>query len=97
MHEIKCSKCHKWGHTQRECRTTNTFRGRGYSRHSYKNESEKRIAGTSTREDEGGSNSFNTRVMSSTVNLPMEDQPPAKENMKWLLDSGCSDHIVNTD
>ncbi|KAK9721413.1 hypothetical protein QE152_g21553 [Popillia japonica] len=71
--------------------------GRGYSRHSYKNESEKRIAGTSTREDEGGSNSFNTRVMSSTVNLPMEDQPPAKENMKWLLDSGCSDHIVNTD
>lgn len=47
------------------------------------------------KEDKDEHNSFNVKVMSTATNLGGESS--TDEEIKWLLDSGCSDHIVNSD
>ncbi|KAF2897624.1 hypothetical protein ILUMI_08536 [Ignelater luminosus] len=94
----RCFKCNRPGHTQRYCRSNPNWRG-GYSRNPSRNNLT-RVAGNSIVEDgakaESTSNSFNVEVMSAETNTKQEVYT-VEENIKWLLDSGCSDHIVNTD
>ncbi|KAF2887744.1 hypothetical protein ILUMI_18431 [Ignelater luminosus] len=59
-----------------------------------------RIAGNSIVGDgakaESTSNSFNVEVMSAETHTKQEARTVEENDIKWLLDSGCSDHIVNT-
>ncbi|KAK9687357.1 hypothetical protein QE152_g36492 [Popillia japonica] len=56
------------------------------------------IAGTSTREDRDEHNSFNVKIKSTEMaGEPSGTEDIKWEDIKWLLDSGCSDHIVNSD
>ncbi|KAF2896317.1 hypothetical protein ILUMI_09856 [Ignelater luminosus] len=72
----------------------------GYSRNPSRNNLI-RVAGNSIVEDgakaESTSNSFNVEVISAETNTKQEAQTVEENDIKWLLDSGCSDHIVNTD
>ncbi|KAF2886707.1 hypothetical protein ILUMI_19467 [Ignelater luminosus] len=95
----RCFKCNRPGHTQRYCRSNPNWRG-GYSRNLSRNNLT-RVAGNSILEDgakaESTSNSFNVEVMSAETNTKQEARTVEENDIKWLLDSGCSDHIVNTD
>ncbi|KAF2891050.1 hypothetical protein ILUMI_15123, partial [Ignelater luminosus] len=95
----RCFKCNRPGHIQRYCRSNTHWRG-GYSRNPSRNNLT-RVAGNPIVEDgakaEGTSNSFNVEVMSAETNRKQEAYTVAENDIKWLLDSGCSDHIVNTD
>lgn len=77
----RCFRCNKPGHIQRNC-------WYGRNQREMNNESTN-IAGTSTREDRDEHNSFNVKIKSTE----MAGEPSGTEDIKWLLDSGCSDHI----
>ncbi|KAF2887557.1 hypothetical protein ILUMI_18616, partial [Ignelater luminosus] len=95
----RCSKCNRPGHTQRYCRSNPDWRG-GYSRNPSRNHLT-RVAGNSIVEDgakaESTSNLFNVEVMSAETNTKQVARTVEENDIKWLLDSECSDYIVNTD
>lgn len=87
----RCNRCNKIGHTQNYCRensgyNSNYSRNRNYMA---------RTAGSSKVEENIQRNTFTVEVMSSSLNKQTES--PSESNIKWLLDSGCSDHIITTD
>lgn len=81
----KCFKCVKLGHIARFCRSK-------VPQQSNNNDSS-RVAGSS-KVLEDGSSTFNVEVLTTSAHM---SQKPEDNYMKWLLDSGCSDHIVNSD
>lgn len=54
-----------------------------------------RIAGTSMVNNKS-ENSFNAEVMTSTTDHAIQGEL-GNDEVKWLLDSGCSDHVINND
>lgn len=84
----KCFKCNKIGHIQKYCRSRNQnvenprYQGNGSRNH---------VAGQSSVEE--NKYTFNVEVMNTETNVQEDEEG----NIKWLLDSGCSDHIINSD
>ncbi|KAK9688343.1 GAG-pre-integrase domain [Popillia japonica] len=89
----KCFKCNKPGHIQRYCRSTLNSQ-RGFSRNSYGSHARRTAENVVVNDAE--KNSFNVNVMATTKEVQEEDEAETEE-IKWLLDSGCSDHIITSD
>ncbi|KAF2892764.1 hypothetical protein ILUMI_13408 [Ignelater luminosus] len=79
-----CFGCGKPGHLKRDCRSgSNRGRGRG-GRGNFQN---------TNRESQGSS--FNT-IITNNISAS-QDHKPRNGQIEWLLDSGCTDHIINND
>jgi len=81
----RCYKCNRPRHIQKYCWNSNynSRRGPG-NRH---------MAGQSSVDSDETNYTFNVEVMSSATETNRNEE----ETFKWILDSGCSDHIVNSD
>lgn len=80
-------------------------RGRGYSgnrgqgtystRNYHRGQAHNYNGNQRNHNDEQQGNSFHTIIANNTK--MSEDEKPKKDQIEWLLDSGCTDHIINTD
>ena len=86
--ERRCFKCGRLGHIARFCRSNKPSQPRS-------NDSSK-MAGNSELQKRDN-NSFNVQVMTTSADINEHQENLDNNCMKWLLDSGCSDHIANTD
>lgn len=94
MPPIRCFKCNGIGHIQRLCRI-NYKMGNNYQRSYQHTQSLPRVTGNNAEEDTTAKNSFNIEVMTTSTDTSRESDNA--ELVTWLLDSGCSDHIINSD
>lgn len=100
--KYKC-KCNKIGHIQKYCRSRyqnvnypqyqgNVSRSQNFENPRYQgNGSRTHVAGQSSVEE--NKHTFHVEVM----NTETEMQHDEEGKIKWLVNSGCSDHIINTD
>lgn len=83
--EIRCYRCNRPGHTQQYCRSEKIHFSRGNSSHL--------VAGQTSLEDKTDHFSFSVEMMA----MHTQQQHSSNGCNKWLLDSGCSHHLINTD
>lgn len=83
--QIKCYRCNRPGHTQQYCRSGKTYFKRRDSSHL--------AAGQASLEEKTDYLSFSVEVMA----MHSQQQHNSNGYIKWLLDSGCSHHVINTD
>jgi Zinc knuckle. len=91
---FNCFVCGKPGHLRRDCKATgNVNRGRGFSYYqshgTYNNRG--RGQGHYNRQKSQG-NCFHITAANDTM---CENNKPKKGQIEWVLDSGCTDHIIN--
>lgn len=103
-----CFICGKPGHVKRNCwfnrgqqnRNTNyNNRGRVHSNHrgrgrGYNNRGRGRHTDHSASNTQNEQNVFQTSVIQSNMTSSVTEN---KNQITWLLDSGCTDHIINSD
>lgn len=97
----RCFICNKIGHISRNCWSNIRFsQQRNSKQNTYVNSNKSaRISNNNIIENKENSNSFHTEILEiRKTEEPKEINLATKqEEIKWLLDSGCSDHIINTD
>ncbi|KAF2902233.1 hypothetical protein ILUMI_03950 [Ignelater luminosus] len=99
-----CFGCGKPGHLKRDCRSGSNrgrgrggfsaFRGRGRGQNNFRNFHRGRGNFQNTNRESQGS-SFNT-IITNNISAS-QDHKPRNGQIEWLLDSGCTDHIINND
>lgn len=103
--KLTCYNCGKPNHLKKDCRYKNNYnrgRGRDFSnnrgRGSYNYQRGRGNFQPNSRFENQGNqgNSFHTTTIFNNNTL-CEEKPTKGNEITWLLDSGCTDHIINSD
>ncbi|XP_074032153.1 uncharacterized protein [Leptinotarsa decemlineata] len=97
--EQKCYRCGRPGHIKRYCRSFGNrgrYRGSPSYRGNYRG-GRRKSAGNSAEVNENHRSEENCFQVMLTKSEKEEPKFVDDNKITWLLDSGCSDHIVNTD